>query len=218
MKNVRLATGLMLACASFFCSVFFSLGALAVSQAESAEMIRHLDLTFRAEIQRLGYSSVELRPEATVPDYVGGVDVTGGRIQIVVGTQMLSDSSASVLQFLFCHELGHILGGTPYKTKKLGRKYEHVLLSVEGQADYWAGLSCLSSFTDQPLESAFDFFSTLSRMVQSWTGESSFYQFSRDAEEIHTYYDSEYPSFQCRFNSAVAGIRHESRPTCWFPR
>jgi len=51
--------------------------------------------------------------------------------------------NADVYVTVLCHELGHHLGGAPYKTPKHPKRY---WTSAEGQADYFASNVCLKRF------------------------------------------------------------------------
>ena len=58
-------------------------------------------------------------------------------VKILGGLARHPMMTSDTLALIACHELGHHIGGSP--TKKAGAS----MMSVEGQADYFAGLRCL---------------------------------------------------------------------------
>lgn len=138
-----------------------------------------------------------------------------------------------------CHELGHILGGTP----KIKIK-EFLWSSSEGQSDYFATRYCLKRYFDsRPLNipdvsgtsyticrTTFSESSDFNTCLQSMKGIESFshllshlsqYELHPSVEtpsrnEVQeTVYDS-YPDAQCRIDTLVMGALNKPRPLCWF--
>lgn len=144
--------------------------------------------------------------------------------------------------FITCHEVGHILGGTPrYKLKNFEQ------LTSEGQADYYAP-SCLKKyFMNDPLimdelqkkqdpynlklcKEKYSSNMDLAVCLRSLKGIHAFAQMigymqriqgtpsieSQDTSEVaETLFDS-YPSHQCRIDTMVAGVLGLDRPKCWY--
>ncbi len=144
--------------------------------------------------------------------------------------------NSDVLALVFCHELGHLYGGTPYSLPELRK-------SIEGQADDWAIRSgCLARLLERvpagPVvendsrewienfckEDGGDFcFRTLNAIKGLTRG------FSRGAGEKTPSFSSPdprqvsetlrtHPSPQCRMDSYLAAYRGIKRPACWFFR
>src|SRR5690606_24973254 len=78
-----------------------------------------------------------IRLEALNPRINAEIQKNGPEVVIQVLGGMLKHRhmDAPVLQLLLCHELGHLLGGPPYKSR-------NGWSSTEGQADYYSGLVC----------------------------------------------------------------------------
>lgn len=139
-----------------------------------------------------------------------------------------------------CHELGHGIGGAPYKL------YDNEeTISVEGQSDYFAFRSCLprmfkrlpaktsvkpvNAYTDQQCKklptTSYDF---CTRAFQTLESERLFFRLN--LEDPNTEYDKHdpsvstsinqdpyfYPSSQCRLDTMMNGILGLERPRCWF--
>jgi hypothetical protein len=149
------------------------------------------------------------------------------------------DPATAVL--ILCHELGHGLGGTPFKNND-GANARPV--SVEGQADYYASLVCVPRVTaylpqewigpggqNQGLcsQESFQAARICQFLVQGIQGLSDFLkennptlpaldlnsQESALASEINSE-PTYYPSPQCRIDTLVAGLKGASRPGCWW--
>lgn len=143
-----------------------------------------------------------------------------------------------------CHELGHGIGGSPFKDK--GDDSE---VSTEGQSDYFAARECIkrvfrrlpetqpvlapSSYTSQLCASRFKTEEDLylcHRGFQVLEVERIFLRTQLRQEETDVSYETPdpaivtemdlsptfYPSAQCRLDTMVAGILEEERPRCWW--
>lgn len=139
-----------------------------------------------------------------------------------------------------CHELGHGIGGPPYKD--FGKEK----ISVEGQSDYFAFRWCLprlfkrippnqkviplNSFTDSlcrslPVSSylyctrAFQTLESERRFLKLIDKDSNTDYHTPDktvVKEVETI-PEHYPSSQCRLDTMIQGILGKNRPACWFP-
>lgn len=142
-----------------------------------------------------------------------------------------------------CHEMGHGIGGTPYKDNM-----EDFLVSVEGQADYFAARYCIKRILShivpsQPIRALSPWvatqcdhnFSNLNQKQMCWrsfqvlenerlffrtqTGRETETEYETpdtsvvDKTELDPYY---YPTAQCRLDTMVAGILEKPRPRCWW--
>jgi hypothetical protein len=140
-----------------------------------------------------------------------------------------------------CHELGHGIGGAPFKDK-----VDKNQVSTEGQSDYFATRSCIkrifkrlpeevpviapSNFTAKLCESHFKKKEELylcnrgfqalevERMFLRTQGTSDVYYENPDlsiAKKIDTT-PTFYPKPQCRLDTMMAGILEQNRPRCWW--
>lgn len=205
----------------FFLSLFFLTAltqsfAYAVTRDEWLDIERQLNHSFQNELKAIQVDSFLIEPNAEVSDYVGGINLKNKKLIVTVGTQALSDYTLGALKFLVCHELGHFLGGAPFKKAELGSQYEKLNISTEGQSDYWAGKYCLKQVSHQPETDALDFFKFMSLYLFDLVGKNPFYSEPIPGVQDNNYYDGEYPSFQCRYNTVIAGLRGEDRPSCWY--
>tara|TARA_B110001454_G_C12723068_1_gene435670 strand:- start:5604 stop:6359 length:756 start_codon:yes stop_codon:yes gene_type:complete len=150
---------------------------------------------------------------------------------------MTRDGVAATL----CHELGHGLGGAPFKNYE----HEETNVSVEGQADYFAFRYCLprifkrlptnepvkpmNAYTDSQCKtlpaSSYEF---CTRAFQTLQAERTFFKLSPD--DPNTEFDKHdtsmatkvnkdpyyYPSSQCRLDTMMNGILGKERPSCWY--
>jgi hypothetical protein len=138
--------------------------------------------------------------------------------------------------FSVCHEIGHILGGTP-RVNLEGLEWG----SSEGQADYYAAGKCLKIYfakiheihqIDFPQEkwikkeiikTAEDFsdFINFEKIVEN--DFSSI--FKKDLTKVEVTIFDDYPSNQCRIDTIIAGALCKNwpcltgrgkRPSCWY--
>lgn len=159
------------------------------------------------------------------------------------GYARLSYMTIEGVAMTLCHELGHGIGGTPYKDSTMTG-----LVSVEGQADYFAARFCIkrilkklnfkkidfdessyvwknchATFTDQnDIKLCFRAFQILE--VEKKFLENSDKEFGEisietpetsmvDKVNTDSYF---YPNIQCRLDSMVNGILNKERPRCWW--
>jgi len=80
---------------------------------------------------------------------VASADSDGKTLKIIVHKGMLSSPrlSADSFRFVLCHEIGHLLGGAPRRSPPMEWNGStapdgQLWVSSEGQADYYASLSC----------------------------------------------------------------------------
>ncbi|CBW27991.1 putative exported protein [Halobacteriovorax marinus SJ] len=131
-----------------------------------------------------------------------------------------------------CHEIGHGIGGAPYKSTGS---------SMEGQADYFATKVCLpnvfkhlpqtseirvTEFNHKYCEQSEDQTYCL-RALNALESDIHFYEtlgdivhFHTPSEEVATQLNDHptfYPSSQCRLDTSLAGVLKEPRPICWYP-
>jgi hypothetical protein len=111
------------------------------------------------------------------------------------------------LKLLLCHEVGHLLGGAPLKSR-------NGWSSTEGQADFFSSASCARNLGYD--EGAFlDAALALTRIYAEVTRQAPPRLDSCDDRQVErTNYG--YPAVQCRLDTLVAGWRGRVRPGCWF--
>ncbi len=140
-----------------------------------------------------------------------------------------------------CHEIGHGLAGEPYKARN-----ERALVSVEGQADYYAYNVCLPRMfkrlskptniqnptqltlnvcsqryqTQSDLEFCLRAYSELQieKIYLEQTTETSISFEKHDPTIVlkTETLETYYPSPQCRLDTMIAGILQLPRPACWY--
>ncbi|HXH31103.1 MAG TPA: hypothetical protein VNJ01_09850 [Bacteriovoracaceae bacterium] len=122
---------------------------------------------------------------------------------------MLSHSKMNedTFRLLLCHELGHVLGGRPLKSRTGWS-------STEGQADYYSGKECaqlLGMDETALLKGALSLTEIYAEVMRESPPRLESYE---EVKVERTNYG--YPSVQCRLQTILAGWREEPRPTCWF--
>lgn len=128
------------------------------------------------------------------------INLMGG----ILGHERMNDEA---LKLLLCHEIGHFLGGPPYKSRTGWS-------STEGQADYYSAFFCARkfSFTDEAfIEAALALTSIYAGVTMS---QSPRLETCEETRVGRTNYG--YPSVQCRLDTLIAGWRKMPRPACWF--
>ncbi len=107
---------------------------------------------------------------------------------------------------LLCHELGHVLGGPPLKSR-------NGWSSTEGQADYYSG-ACVKSFGLSEAD-FLDSSVNLGKIYAQVTNEAP-PSLSRCDDNSVSRTNYGYPGLQCRLDSILAGWKGIARPTCWY--
>ena len=138
--------------------------------------------------------------------------------RIVIGGSYLNKKDDGVLRVLLCHELGHHLGGKPYKFLGSG---EHSWISAEGQSDYFAGVECakrLIHSEEHFIDSAEGFAQKMWSKNRKKDGPKP--NRNQTSELIARQTDLSHPEPQCRLDTLIAGYYcpegQDCRPRCWF--
>ncbi len=109
------------------------------------------------------------------------------------------------LALVFCHELGHHMGGAPTAARGGWS-------SCEGQADWWSTRDCFARLGRNDGAAAA---LALTAVYADYSGESAPALQSRDTTRVpRTHYG--YPSAQCRLDTLLAGLEGAERPACWY--
>jgi len=113
----------------------------------------------------------------------------------------------SAMRLLLCHEIGHVFGGAPYKSRGGWS-------STEGQSDYYSGLECAHRLG----LSEDDFFEAALRLTKIYADVTREPAPDLDMcdETVVTRINFGYPKAQCRLDTLIAGWRRQDRPKCWF--
>jgi hypothetical protein len=207
---------------SFLAFTQFVFGATPATQLENR--IIHL---FQADARERGLKAIHF-DYADEDDYIGGMDVKEGILQISIGKSAMSNLGLSndALAAIMCHELGHFFAGAPIKESGY---------STEAQSDYFSSAVCLKKvFRDmgsvavktvdpEILRNCNESFKDVSERnvcyrsamagLELMTGfhrrfskfdRSAFYARPETAKKDPGYYTG-YPSLQCRMETVVAG-------------
>jgi hypothetical protein len=241
----------------FLGTLFFSSMALAqISKTDLEVVSKALHVAYDQELHAKGQKFV-LNPEAgpNFKDFWWNLDdiraaysglhedgIIIHYIYLFGGYARLDGISRDGVAATLCHELGHGIGGNPYKLDPYDKDGR---VSVEGQADDYAFRYCLKRVFKflpptqvvRPLNSlteglckkrpAADY-QFCTRAFQTLESERRFFRLS--PTEPETYYDRPdlskvevvnqdmefYPSTQCRLDTMMNGILGQPRPTCWF--
>lgn len=250
MKNLSLLTICLF--------VFFSQKSLSqISQEDLSKIIELFHKEYDIELKTQG-ARLEINPAAN-EDFIGfwwdldqvhaayagyydkEENVFNHYLYLLGGYARLPGMTRDGIIATLCHELGHGLGGAPYKVNE----FETTQVSVEGQADYFAYRYCVPRMFKQiepadvikPVNSYTEYLcqsqthlpiSLCNRMFQSLESERLF--FRMNPEDPDTEYDRPdisvatsvntepyyYPSSQCRLDTMISGILATDRPRCWY--
>jgi hypothetical protein len=198
----------------FLIYLFFSTHLFAVDLQTAQQLNSQAQLLFSESLNLHGYSKLEFNLNHEETLNLGGAEKQGDTAIISIGESTLESLSIENFLFIYCHELGHFLGGKPKKTNGWA--------STEVQSDYWSAQVCLPQMTDLKNQVYTDFihlkaplfFEFLAQSIGMNLIEMPFYQKpSIDRTEIKVF-DSEYVSFQCRFDILRAGAKSAPYPAC----
>ncbi len=194
-------------------------------------------------------------PQGTSPDFFWNVptvragygsyydgDIRHHYLTVYGGYGKLPFMTVDTLAATFCHELGHGIGGEPFKNN--GERWTS---STEGQSDYFAYRFCLkrifkhfageaktlkplSAYTDQLCKGVYSQKEDLefcTRAFHSLEVERAYLRHHSNTEtnfeipdksvvsetDLHPEF---YPSPQCRLDTMIAGVLAKPRPACWY--
>jgi hypothetical protein len=172
---------------------------------------------FQTELEQKPYPII-LNAEWESPFFGAGVSFyeNNFRLMILGGTTRIAGLTPDAYAAIVCHELGHVIGGSPFQTITLAE-----WASAEGQSDFFAANVCLPRYF-RSLNESEDKIPT--RIEQAgYTMIQSFYQiikddnapirFKADTTKTNLTLINNYPTLQCRYeNFRNLGIR----PECWY--
>lgn len=117
---------------------------LTEKQINVEKIFDKLKSIYSAEVQKKGFT-LSFIPKWEGDDFNAYVELTKTEVNIhfygglLISKQMNEDS----ILLTACHELGHILGGSP---KLLIFGFGESIKTNEGQSDYWATLKCMRRY------------------------------------------------------------------------
>lgn len=136
------------------------------------------------------------------------------RLMILGGTTRIKGLTPDAYAAIVCHELGHIIGGSPLQTIP-GAEWS----SSEGQSDFFAASVCLPRYfkklgvsdleISQRVEQAG--FEMISAFMTIEKG--SVKRFKMDDTRVESTLINNYPTLQCRYENFR---NNKERPACWF--
>lgn len=173
----------------------------------SEDVIESFDQVMKPELP--ANHELVIRVDSLNPRINADINKIGNEIviQIMGGMLRHPEMKPDVLQLLLCHELGHLLGGPPLKSR-------NGWSSTEGQADYYTGLACarLLGFDELTFsDAALKLTSIYAQVVREPTP-----QLNRCDDRIADRINYGYPSVQCRLDTLIAGWNQQERPRCWY--
>jgi len=171
---------------------------------------------FQNELVGTGYP-LKLDAKWESPYFGAGVNLYENQFTIMIlgGMARIDEMTKKAYAAIVCHELGHILGGTPYQTIP-----DAEWSSTEGQSDFFAASVCLPRYFKSLLANHIE--------IESLVEEAGFEMmtalkyFDRKQELIrHLEYKktvpatliNAYPDLQCRYETFRAP---QKRAACWF--
>jgi len=179
------------------------------------------------------------------PNYFGGIRVDATEVVITIGREAQKEPGVTIDSYaaVLCHEVGHLLGGPPYKEKSASE----FTSSTEGQSDFFAATQCLPKLlTKQNLLSDLEIQSLPLKWVRTCESSkrslnhclqilSAGYHLISSVHAIYLNYpqppphpdidtpeaqgksaNQMYPSLQCRLDTYVRGALGIERPDCWY--
>lgn len=174
---------------------------------------------YHKELQKMG-SPVVLDAKWESPYFGAGVSYYQNQFKLMIlgGTARIEGMTKDAYAAVVCHELGHILGGSPRQTIP-GAEWS----SSEGQSDYFAATHCLPQYfarvgvpkgeIDARIEKAgYEMFSSF-LPFDSNSQENEIVRDEVELPAVEATLYNKYPSLQCRY---LTFRNRESRLSCWF--
>lgn len=176
---------------------------------------------FSNELKKTGFPLI-LDAKWDSPYFGAGVSFYNDefRLMILGGTTRIKGMSLDAYAAIVCHEIGHIVGGTPFQTIA-GAEWS----SAEGQSDYFAASICLPRYFKFKGDDTKAIAARVERagFEMIWALKDFDSNASAEEKKIIRHFDkvpaaketiiNQYPTLQCRYenfrNPAV-------RPACWF--
>lgn len=190
--------------------------------------------------------NLEIKLDEEVKNYFGGMSADAETMKIIMGSEFDREKGVTpdFYAFILCHEVGHLLGGLPKKeTRGKGALYssegqsdyfassvclKKIFLADDGPltpvivTDHIASLCKTTSGSQEEEEvckrtanAGREFFEYLKIMYREYGID--FVTPDMDTPEADGMsIGSQYPSFQCRLDTIIAGATGRPRPHCWW--
>jgi hypothetical protein len=172
---------------------------------------------FKTEVAQKPYPIV-LNAEWESPFFGAGVSLyeNNFRLMILGGTTRIAGLTPDAYAAIVCHELGHVIGGSPFQTIQFAE-----WSSAEGQSDFFAANVCLPRYfrslneTEDNIparieEAGYKMIQSFSEVIKEGDAPA---RFKADTTKTDVTLINNYPSLQCRYeNFRKLG----TRPACWF--
>lgn len=244
----------------FTLSVFSFQASAQLSHDEVYELRDIFYSEFGPDISQLGHKlTINPPPAPSMPHYWLDLDMRHASYSTYVnelgqrehylfvfgGMARFPNTTKDAVALTLCHELGHGIGGEPYKAKP----DTEPLTSIEGQSDYFAARSCMKrimkhipmiaipaphSYAARICPSHFSSAEEIQycyRFFRALELEREFYR-TQPKIEAETDYETPdlsiavetnlnptyYPSAQCRLDTLIAGYLNQERPKCWWKK
>lgn len=172
---------------------------------------------FQTELAQKLYPLV-LNAEWESPFFGAGVSLyeNNFRLMILGGTTRIKGLTPDAYAAIVCHELGHVIGGSPFQTIQFAE-----WSSAEGQSDFFAANICLPRYFRSLNEVEDKIPARIEeagyKMIQSFSlvikEGDEFIRFKADTTKTSATLINTYPSLQCRYENFRNPL---IRPGCWF--
>ncbi len=225
--------------------ILFSLESYSDSSANYEELRKNFIAEYGPIIFEFSKKNFKIILDDESPNYFGGIRVDETEVTITIGREAHNEPGVTLDAYaaILCHEVGHLLGGAPYKSKSSS----DFKSSTEGQSDYFAATTCLPKLISKKmLLSNFEINNlpigwhktckksrnSLSQCLQVL---SAGFNLMNSVHAIYLNYPNPpalpnidwpepkgksanqiYPSLQCRLDTYVHGALGFDQPNCWF--
>ncbi|MFZ4714822.1 MAG: hypothetical protein ACOYL6_13980 [Bacteriovoracaceae bacterium] len=154
-----------------------------------------LDLNINLEVL-----NPKINAEIVKKDPILNISVWGGMVRH-------KKMNPVVMTLLLCHELGHLFGGTPYKSI-------NGWSSTEGQADYYSTMVCVKEFDYSIEEISQAAYQLVSIYAEASNKAPPSIDQCDESSVVRINYG--YPGIQCRYDTLMDGLNLKARPSCWY--
>ena len=150
-----------------------------------------------------------------------GMGMNNSRSMLILGgTTRVKGMTKDAFAAAVCHEIGHVLGGSPYQTIN-GSEWA----SAEGQADFFAANICLPGYfknigvpateiLSRVEKAGYEMLSSLAPYSSETSEElNSLRRFHKLDEKVDATLINNYPTLKCRYETFRNSLK---RSDCWF--
>ena len=150
-----------------------------------------------------------------------GMGMKNSRSMLILGgTTRVKGMTKDAFAAAVCHEIGHVLGGSPYQTIN-GSEWA----SAEGQADFFAANVCLPGYfknigvpateiLSRVEKAGYEMLSSLAPYSSETSEElNSLRRFHKLDEKVDATLINNYPTLKCRYETFRNSLK---RSDCWF--